>query len=92
MSNPASGAISRIPFDDAFFDAVLACHACYYVDPGTRFGDNVNEIARVLKPGGSFVFSAPIGHELHHARRERPRRRTYARSQTIPTAFATAAF
>ena len=40
---------------------MLACHACYYIDPGSRFVDNVLEIARVLKPGGSFVFSAPIG-------------------------------
>lgn len=49
-----------IPFDTAFFDYVLACHACYYVDPGTRFDDNVKEISRVLRPGGSFVFSAPM--------------------------------
>jgi SAM-dependent methyltransferase len=48
-----------IPFTDATFDYVLACHACYYVDPGTRFDDNASEISRVLKPGGSFVFSAP---------------------------------
>jgi SAM-dependent methyltransferase len=50
-----------IPYNDEFFDAVLACHACYYVNSGTRFSDNVAEIARVLKPGGSFVFSVPIG-------------------------------
>lgn len=49
----------KIPFPDAAFDCVLACHACYYVDPGTRFAHNVHEIARVLKPGGSFIFSAP---------------------------------
>ena len=55
------GRNSAIPFKDAFFDTVLACHACYYVDPGTRFSDNVAEIARVLRPGGSLVFSAPIG-------------------------------
>jgi SAM-dependent methyltransferase len=55
------GRNSSIPFDDRFFDTVLACHACYYVDPGARFGENVAEIARVLKPGGSFIFSAPIG-------------------------------
>ena len=43
------------------FDHVLACHSCYYVDEGTRFDDNVREIARVIRPGGRFVFSAPIG-------------------------------
>jgi len=55
------GRNNAIPFESAFFDTVLACHACYYVDPETRFDDNVREIARVLKPGGSFVFSVPIG-------------------------------
>jgi SAM-dependent methyltransferase len=50
-----------IPFEDRAFDAVLACHACYYIDPGVTFSDNAAEIARVTKPGGLFVFSAPIG-------------------------------
>jgi SAM-dependent methyltransferase len=57
----AVGRNHSIPFDDATFDIVLACHACYYVDPGMRFGDNMKEISRALKPGGSFIFSAPIG-------------------------------
>jgi SAM-dependent methyltransferase len=51
----------NIPYPDGFFDTVLACHACYYIDPDTRFDDNLREIARVLKHGGSFVFSVPIG-------------------------------
>jgi SAM-dependent methyltransferase len=50
-----------LPYPDGFFDIVLACHACYYIDPGTRFSGNVSEIARVMRGGGSFVFSAPIG-------------------------------
>jgi SAM-dependent methyltransferase len=49
-----------IPYEDAFFDHVLACHSCYYVEPGTRFEDNVREIARVTKGGGRLVFSAPM--------------------------------
>lgn len=51
----------RIPYDASAFDQLVACHACYYVDPGTVFADNLNEIARVLRPGGRFVLSAPIG-------------------------------
>jgi SAM-dependent methyltransferase len=57
----AVGRNHSIPFDDTTFDVVLACHACYYVEPGMQFGDNLKEISRVLRPGGSFVFSAPIG-------------------------------
>lgn len=55
------GRNSQIPFDDRFFDVVLACHSCYYIEPGTRFSDNVAEIARVMHGGGRFVFSAPMG-------------------------------
>jgi SAM-dependent methyltransferase len=57
----AVGRNHSIPFDDAMFDIVLACHACYYVDPGKQFNDNIKEVSRVLRPGGLFIFSAPIG-------------------------------
>ncbi|MBO6901365.1 MAG: class I SAM-dependent methyltransferase [Rhizobiaceae bacterium] len=53
------GRNSSLPFDDRAFDTVLSCHSCYYVDLDQRFSDNIAEIARVLKPGGSFIFSAP---------------------------------
>ena len=50
-----------LPFAEGFFHHVLACHSCYYVDPKTRFEDNLREIARVMSPCGRFVFSVPIG-------------------------------
>jgi SAM-dependent methyltransferase len=50
----------RIPFEDRFFDHLLACHSAYYVDPGTEFRDNLAEIARVMKPGARCVLSLPI--------------------------------
>lgn len=53
------GTNSRIPYPDEFFDYLLACHACYYVEAGESFTDNLAEIARVLRPGGRFVFSLP---------------------------------
>jgi len=52
-----TGSNSHIPFPDEAFDFVLACHSCYYVSPGEVFQDNLREIARVLRPGGRFIFS-----------------------------------
>jgi len=53
------GTNSSIPYPDGSFDFLLACHACYYVEPGESFTDNLRELARVLRPGGRFVFSLP---------------------------------
>jgi SAM-dependent methyltransferase len=52
-----TGSNAHIPFDDGMFDFVLSCHACYYVGPGESFSDNLDEIARILRPGGRFIFS-----------------------------------
>ena len=52
-----TGSNSRIPFGDETFDFILSCHACYYVSPGETFADNLQEIARVLRAGGRFIFS-----------------------------------
>ena len=54
------GRNNSIPFGNGAFDTVLACHACYYVAPGSTFADNLAEIARVVKPNGRFIFSAPM--------------------------------
>lgn len=52
-----TGSNSHIPFEDEAFDFILACHSCYYVNPGETFVDNLLEIARVLRKGGRFIFS-----------------------------------
>ena len=48
-----------IPFEDIYFDYLLACHSCYYVDKGTSFNQNLVEMARVLKQNGTLVASLP---------------------------------
>ncbi|MEM5770044.1 MAG: methyltransferase domain-containing protein, partial [Bacillota bacterium] len=51
------GRNSGIPFEDGYFDYILACHCCYYCDEGETLADNMAEYARVLKPGGYLVAS-----------------------------------
>jgi SAM-dependent methyltransferase len=55
------GRNSAIPYPDNYFDFILACNSCYYVDEGNNYGDNLREIHRVLKPGGKFIHSLPMG-------------------------------
>jgi ubiquinone/menaquinone biosynthesis C-methylase UbiE len=49
------GRNSSIPFDDSYFDCILACHCCYYCDEGESFADNLAEYARVMKKGAFLV-------------------------------------
>ncbi|MBN1450073.1 MAG: class I SAM-dependent methyltransferase [Anaerolineales bacterium] len=58
-ANLKAGRNSAIPFEDNYFDYLLACHSCYYVDKGTTFQDNLKEFFRVLKPGATFIASLP---------------------------------
>lgn len=51
------GRNSSMPFEDACFDYMLACHCCYYCDEGETFDVNMKEYARVMKPGAWLVAS-----------------------------------
>lgn len=53
------GTNSAIPFEDNFFDYILASSSCYYVDKGETFSDNLSEYTRVLKPGGILLATLP---------------------------------
>ena len=55
-----AGTNAHIPFEEGYFQFVLACHSCYYVEAGDGFDDNLAEIFRVLEPGGIFVASLPM--------------------------------
>ncbi|SHN64766.1 class I SAM-dependent methyltransferase [Desulfovibrio litoralis] len=48
---------SAIPFPNAYFDCILACHSCYYCNEEQTFHDNMQEYSRVLKPNGYLVAS-----------------------------------
>ncbi len=47
----------KLPFEDGFFDGVVACNSCYYLPDRLTFGDNIREIHRVIRKGGWFVGS-----------------------------------
>ena len=51
------GRNSSIPFEDGYFDYILACHCCYYCDEGDVFADNLREYARTMKSGAYLVAS-----------------------------------
>lgn len=55
-----TGSNSQIPFPDNYFDYVLASSSCYYVDRPDTFDDNMKEIARVLKQGGTLIANFPL--------------------------------
>jgi len=54
------GTNAHIPYGSGYFQYALACHSCYYVEPGDQFCDNLAEIARVLETGGYFIASLPM--------------------------------
>lgn len=54
-----AGNNSSIPFGDAFFDYVVASHSIYYIAENQTFDHNVQEVARVLRPGGWLIATFP---------------------------------
>jgi len=55
-----TGRSACIPYEEGYFDFVLACHSCYYIDPGTTFDTVLDEVRRVLVPRGVFICSLPM--------------------------------
>jgi SAM-dependent methyltransferase len=54
--------ISEIPVEDASFDAILCSEVLEHVaDPISV----IKEFARILKPGGKLILTAPLGSGLH---------------------------
>lgn len=54
------GTNAHIPYESGYFQYVLACHSCYYIETGDQFYTNLAEIARVLEPGGHLIASLPM--------------------------------
>lgn len=55
----AVGNNNNIPFEDNFFDIVVACSSFYYIDKGSNFQDNIEEYNRVLKSEGLLIVNFP---------------------------------
>ncbi|MBI5454601.1 MAG: methyltransferase domain-containing protein [Deltaproteobacteria bacterium] len=60
----SAGDLEELPYRDEAFDAVASSLALQWTEPGLSF----NEAARVLKPGGLFVFSTLGPATLHELR------------------------
>jgi ubiquinone/menaquinone biosynthesis C-methylase UbiE len=62
----ATGDFERLQYPDAFFDAVLAMGVLEYLPD---YGPALRSAARVLKPGGTAVFTVPNLASSYHATR-----------------------
>ena len=55
-----SGSCSNLPFEDNSFDYLIGWNSVYYMSlEDSKFEDHVNEMTRVLKPGGYLILSIP---------------------------------
>jgi len=60
----AKGSNTRLPFENRFFDYLMACNTCYYLAADAVFLDNLCEISRVLKKNGFFIGSIPAANHF----------------------------
>ena len=49
------GRNNDIPYEDNYFDYVVASASIYYVDHGDSFESNIKEVNRVIKKGGCLI-------------------------------------
>ena len=48
-----------LPFPDNSMDFLISWNSCYYIGQASSFEEILGEYARLLKPGGVFIFSIP---------------------------------
>lgn len=65
------GDVRRMPFSDQAFDVIIDFGTLYHI---ARPQDALGEIARVLAPGGTFVYETKAAQFLSHPVRSRGRR------------------
>ncbi|MHA1386623.1 MAG: class I SAM-dependent methyltransferase [Candidatus Helarchaeota archaeon] len=53
------GTNTNIPYPNNYFDYIIACSSCYYIDENTSFQDTLREYSRVLKKNGILICSLP---------------------------------
>ena len=54
------GTAANIPFQNSFFDYVVAYHSAYYLEKNGKIENNLNEIYRVMKKKSSFFGTMPL--------------------------------
>jgi ubiquinone/menaquinone biosynthesis C-methylase UbiE len=67
--------VRAMPFPDHSFDVVIDFGTCYHVD---RPSEALEEISRVLRPGGTFAYETPLNQLISHPIRSAGRRLPWA--------------